>query len=128
MVAIGSSSTTGSGASAADRSFPTVMQQRLSGRGAVIYDVTNKGLNGDTLAGMQARLQRDVLDLRPQVVILQTGVNDAINGQGAAALAGFTDRFRAVVSALKAQTAVVVMNGQHYPSEPAIYLVYHTAM
>lgn len=38
--------------------------------------IINKGINGDTLAGGRARFDRDVLDLHPDVVIIELGAND----------------------------------------------------
>ncbi len=38
--------------------------------------MVNKGINGDTTAGMLARFQRDVIDLKPDKMILMGGYND----------------------------------------------------
>jgi lysophospholipase L1-like esterase len=129
VVAIGSSSTAGAYASSPASTYPAVLQQLLSAYpGIAAYAVVNKGLNGDTLSGTQARLERDALNLRPQLVILQAGTNDAVNAQNAGSLADYTARLRTVVATLKGQTAVVLMNGQHYASEPAVYGDYLNAM
>jgi len=39
-------------------------------------EVVNKGVGGDTLGGGRKRFQRDVLDLKPDVVIIELGAND----------------------------------------------------
>lgn len=39
-------------------------------------EVVNKGVGGDTLGGGRKRFQRDVLDLRPDVVVIELGAND----------------------------------------------------
>ena len=39
-------------------------------------EVINKGIGGDTLGGGRKRYQRDVLDLKPDVVIIELGAND----------------------------------------------------
>lgn len=38
--------------------------------------IVNKGVNRDTLAGGRARFERDVLALKPDVVIIELGAND----------------------------------------------------
>ena len=40
------------------------------------YEVVNKGVNGDTALGVLNRLDRDVILLRPDVVIIAIGTND----------------------------------------------------
>lgn len=129
VVAIGSSSTAGDLASSPAASYPSVMQALLSLRPDIAaYTVYNKGVSGDDLPGTQARLQADVLALHPQLVILQAGTNDAIKGPTDAALADFTTRLRSVVVQLKGSTAVMLMNSQHYPTEPALFVGYQDAM
>jgi len=39
-------------------------------------EVINKGVGGDTLAGGKKRYQRDVLDLNPDIVVIELGAND----------------------------------------------------
>jgi acyl-CoA thioesterase-1 len=40
------------------------------------HKIINKGINGDTLAGGSARFDRDVLELKPDVVVIELGAND----------------------------------------------------
>ena len=40
------------------------------------YDVINKGINGDTAQGVLNRLDRDVISLQPNIVIVGIGTND----------------------------------------------------
>ena len=40
------------------------------------HQIINKGINGDTLAGGRARFDRDVLELKPDVVVIELGAND----------------------------------------------------
>ncbi|NCB42216.1 MAG: arylesterase [Clostridia bacterium] len=40
----------------------------------------NKGINGDTSGGMLARFQKDVIDEKPEMVLIMGGVNDLITG------------------------------------------------
>lgn len=41
-----------------------------------MHNVINKGIGGDTLAGGRSRFERDVLSLKPDVVVIELGAND----------------------------------------------------
>lgn len=79
VVALGSSSTQGYGASADDKAYPAQLAGLLRQRFPNLpVTVINKGVGGDNIENMLARLSTDVLALEPQLVIWQTGTNDAI--------------------------------------------------
>ena len=79
VVALGSSSTFGVGASAPDRTYPARLQQLLRDRFPTErIEVINRGKGGETVADNLARLDRDVLTLSPDLVIWQVGTNDAL--------------------------------------------------
>lgn len=83
IVALGSSATAGSGASADDKSYPAVLQAELRRRlpGAEVR-VVNKGVGGQSAYDMLLRMQADVIDEKPAIVIWQTVINDAIRDIG----------------------------------------------
>jgi lysophospholipase L1-like esterase len=79
IVCLGSSSTQGVGASDAARtSYPAQLAAILAGRARGRVEVVNKGVGGETVADNLARLERDVVALRPGLVIWQVGTNDAL--------------------------------------------------
>lgn len=81
VVALGSSSTLGVGATAPDRSYPARLEAVLRGRfPRAAVRVVNRGVGGETVADNLARLGRDVLDLRPDLLVWQVGTNDALRG------------------------------------------------
>lgn len=53
--------------------YPLLLRQSLGSSNVVCI---NAGVAGDTVAGMKARLERDVLPRRPTLVALSAGVND----------------------------------------------------
>lgn len=122
IVAIGSSTTAGFLASRPEASYPSVLQSLLARSSIATFTVINKGVNGDNLGMIEERIQRDLLNFAPQLVILQTGTNDAISAQNAAGLDDFRSRLRALVSRLRPQMSVVLLNGQHFPTQPALYV------
>ena len=78
IVAIGSSSTEGAGASGPEASYPAVLARELSQRfpNASIA-VFNKGVGGERIDATIARFEKDVVALNPDVVVWQVGTNDA---------------------------------------------------
>lgn len=91
IVALGSSSTYGTGASSEAATYPSRLAvelgQMLPG---VRIEVVNKGVPGELAADMVARLEQDVLDLSPDLVVWQTGTNDAMRGVAVDAFAKLT--------------------------------------
>ena len=82
VVAFGSSSTAGAGASAPDRTYPHRLQVELSAHWpGVRVEVLNRGIGGEDVIEMLGRLERDVLLARPALVVWQLGVNAALRRQ-----------------------------------------------
>ncbi len=81
IVAIGSSSTAGAGASKPYNSYPSRLAAELS-REFVDHDikVLNRGVNGDTSTDMLARFERGVIAEKPDLVLWQVGTNSLLRG------------------------------------------------
>jgi len=79
IVAIGSSSTAGAGASSPDATYPSRLAVELRGRfpGRDI-SVLNRGVNGEETTNMMARFAADVLAAHPQLVLWQIGTNSVL--------------------------------------------------
>lgn len=114
IVALGSSSTEGAGASSSSASYPArllvELQQRFPGHR---FEVENLGVGGQLARDMLDRIDDSVLPRAPELVIWQTGVNDAIRGVK-------INDFRATVEAgldlLKGHGIdVVLLDHQYYP-------------
>lgn len=76
IVAIGSSSTQGVGASAPEMSYPSRLEQELRDRfPAVDIQVLNRGVGGQDVGEEIVRLSRDVIAAHPDLVIWQVGTN-----------------------------------------------------
>jgi len=116
IVALGSSTTAGSGASADDKRYPTVLQAELKRRlPDADIEVVNKGVGGQSAYDMLLRMQADVIDEQPAIVIWQTVVNDAIRDVGEDKLAKILRK-----GILKVQAAgidMVLMDLQWLPRE-----------
>ncbi|WP_207536764.1 SGNH/GDSL hydrolase family protein [Sabulicella rubraurantiaca] len=114
IVAFGSSSTEGAGASSAGLAYPALLEERLRlAWPGVALRVVNAGRSGETSAEMLARMERDVLAERPDLVIWQAGGNEALRGREPAEFAAVMrqglDRLQA------AGIPVVLMDNQTSP-------------
>jgi len=81
IIAIGSSSTQGVGASRLDHTYPFQLQDILEKtfKGHDIY-ITNSGLGGELAAATAERIRTDVTAKHPDLVLWQVGTNDALAG------------------------------------------------
>jgi acyl-CoA thioesterase-1 len=103
IVAIGSSSTAGAGASSPTANYPTRLAAELKRRfpGHAIT-VLNRGINGEEIGDMLRRFDRAVLAEKPDLVIWQLGTNSVlrdhtVNDRGAGIRAGI-EKIRAAGS------------------------------
>jgi acyl-CoA thioesterase-1 len=79
IVAIGSSSTAGAGASSPDATYPSrlgvELRARFPGRDITVL---NRGVNGEETTNMMARFAADVIAAHPQLVLWQIGTNSVL--------------------------------------------------
>jgi acyl-CoA thioesterase I len=115
IVALGSSSTSGAGASSDQRTYPSRLEAELKQmfpRSTVA--VLNRGVGGEQTPQMLARFQKDVLDEKPDLLIWQSGTNSAL--VGAENVAAYTsDLLRGIDAAHKAGIDVILMSPQFSP-------------
>jgi acyl-CoA thioesterase-1 len=82
IVAIGSSSTAGAGASSPAMNYPSRFQVELQAlMPRVPITVVNRGVNGEESRDMLARFERDVFSENPDLVIWQLGSNSVLRDQ-----------------------------------------------
>jgi lysophospholipase L1-like esterase len=114
IVAIGSSSTAGAGASAPSNSYPSRLVIALAARFPDAgIKVLNRGVNGEVEDQMEARFTRDVLSQHPDLVIWQVGTNSVIRDRDISAYQPALERG---IARLKASGAdVVIMDLQYAP-------------
>jgi lysophospholipase L1-like esterase len=114
IVALGSSSTQGIGASGPKACYPVKLQAEMRRRfpGRKIT-VDNLGVGGQLATDMLPRIKKDVLPRKPTLVIWQTGVNDAVRNVD-------LEKFRKTVSRgidtlQKKGIDVVLLDMQYFP-------------
>lgn len=112
IVAIGSSSTFGTGASSPDKSYPSQLEAELKARlPGVPVTVLNKGIGGEEAPQMIARFTADVFEEAPDLVLWQVGSNSVLMNHPTPG-----EVIREGVESLKASGAeVILVNPQYAP-------------
>ena len=115
VVAIGSSSTAGAGASSIDANYPSQLaidlREQFPG-----HDITvlNRGINGEETDNMMARFAADVIAAQPTLVIWQVGTNSVLRDRS---LDKHAQLLRDGIEQLKAINAdVMLMDMQYTPA------------
>lgn len=108
IVAFGSSSTEGVGASTPAHAYPARLEADLAALvpAGETVTVTNRGIGGEDADDMMRRLDRDVVAPKPDLVIWQTGTNDPLRGLP---LDRFKAETRAGITAMRAAGIDVVL-------------------
>ena len=114
IVAIGSSSTEGIGATDRSHSYPAQLAAALKRRWPTLaIDVFNKGVGGEDARKMLQRFATDVLPYKPQLVIWQVGTNYTLRSDD---FASYAANVRKGIDQLKAaHTDVILMDPQYAP-------------
>jgi acyl-CoA thioesterase I len=79
IVALGSSSTQGVGATRPEFSYPSRLALELRKRFGTEVRVLNRGVGGETMGAMLTRVDRDVIAAHADLVIWQVGTNDVLH-------------------------------------------------
>lgn len=119
IVAMGSSSTQGYGASNPKYSYPAQLQMKLeAAMPGVDVHVYNKGVGGQDATEMVDRMRADVRPERAHLVVWQAGTNSAIRRDP---LPRFAEKLRAGIDIGQALGAnFVLMNLQYVPAVVAL--------
>lgn len=114
IVAIGSSSTEGVGASSPSNTYPARLARELALRWPKLrLRVVNEGVGGETASEMLARFGTDVMAHKPHLVIWQSGSNSLLRNT---AIDDYLATVRAGILKLKAAGAdVILMDPQFAP-------------
>jgi acyl-CoA thioesterase-1 len=132
IVALGSSSTAGFGASSTATSYPSRLEVALKAKyPGIQITVLNRGVNGDEIRDMLARLDRSVIAEKPDLVLWQFGTNAVLHDQltgDAALIADGLERLRATGA------DVVLIDPQFAPkviaepdAAPVVQMIYAAA-
>lgn len=114
IVAFGSSSTQGYGATAAEFTYPSRLAAQLR-RQYPTADITvlNRGKGGEDAPEMMRRLQTEVIDMRPDLVIWQVGTNAVLRNLDQAETARLVEDGVTRIQAIESD--VVLVDPQYSP-------------
>jgi lysophospholipase L1-like esterase len=122
IVALGSSSTLGTGATRPEYSYPSRLAVELHQRFGAEVRVLNQGVGGDAMGAMLRRIERDVVVVHPDLVVWQVGTNDVLHDDDAAASAAV---LRDGVQRLKTAGIDVILMDIQYAPEVLAHEGYH---
>jgi len=112
VLAIGSSSTAGVGASSPSRTYTARLEADLeTALTGTDFDVIGHGLSGEVAQGAADRMKREVEDVKPDLVIWQVGTNDALRH---VAIDGFKSCLKKTLTWLKEQQIDVILINPQY--------------
>jgi len=112
IVALGSSSTFGAGASSSTASYPSRLADELASRfPGHEFAVLNRGVNGDEAADMLARLETAVIAESPDLVLWQVGTNSVLRDK---AVSPHASLLHEGLARLKATGADIVLIDPQY--------------
>ncbi len=111
LVFLGDSITQGGGG---PKGYVTLIKKALAEKHPDLgVEVINAGISGNKVPDLQRRLQRDVLDKKPTVVVIYIGINDVWHGERDPARGTPKDRYEAglkeIIDKIKAAGARVVL-------------------
>ncbi len=109
IVAFGDSLTAGHGVDPG-QSYPDYLQAELDRRGYP-YRVVNAGISGDTTSGGLDRVS-EVLEQRPEIVILELGANDGLRG---IPVASSQENLEEIITALNRGGTKILLAGMTLP-------------
>ncbi|AXK65702.1 arylesterase [Burkholderia sp. IDO3] len=95
-----------------DTGWVALLRQRLA-TGRVDYSVANASVSGDTTSGGRARLPAVLQRLKPSIVVVELGSNDALRG---VPLATTEQNLRDIIADARRAHAKVVLVGMYVPA------------
>lgn len=94
-----------------DTGWVSLLRQRLSAE-RIDYSVANASVSGDTTSGGRARLPAVLQRLKPSIVVVELGSNDALRG---VPLATTEQNLRDIIASARRAQAKVVLVGMYVP-------------
>ncbi|WP_034207541.1 arylesterase [Burkholderia cepacia] len=94
-----------------DTGWVSLLRQRLSTE-RIDYSVANASVSGDTTSGGRARLPAVLQRLKPSIVVVELGSNDALRG---VPLATTEQNLRDIIASARRAQAKVVLVGMYVP-------------
>ena len=120
MLSVDTSLTAGYGLPDPDLAYPALLQQRIDAAG-LPYRVVNAGVSGETSAGALRRMDW-LLRQKVDVLVLETGANDALRGQDPEATRANVEAILARAEAESPPPRIVLLGMKAPPNLGPAYL------
>ncbi|CAH1666317.1 MULTISPECIES: SGNH/GDSL hydrolase family protein [unclassified Chelatococcus] len=115
ILAIGSSTTAGVGTSSPAAAYPAQLVGRLEEKLPLVdIDMHVSGIGGETAVQTLARLEKQVAELKPDLVIWQVGTNDALTSVGEDVFRNLVER--GIAAATAADADLILLDQQFFPT------------
>lgn len=115
ILAIGSSTTAGVGTSSPAAAYPARLEKEIEHRlPGVDVKVTVSGIGGETAQQTITRLEREIADHTPDLVIWQVGTNDALSDVREDDFRSLVER--GIAAATGARADLILLDQQFFPS------------
>jgi lysophospholipase L1-like esterase len=112
VLAIGSSSTVGVGASSPTAAYVARLETSLEGAvKGLDFDVVGRGMSGEVAQGAADRMKKEIDEVKPDLVVWQVGTNDALRH---VSLDGFKSCLRTTLAWLAESKIDVVLVDPQY--------------
>jgi acyl-CoA thioesterase I len=112
VLAIGSSSTAGVGASSPSRTYTARLEADLeTALTGTDFDIIGHGMSGEVAQGAADRMKREVEEVKPELVVWQVGTNDALRH---VAIDSFKNCLKKTLAWLKEQRIDVILINPQY--------------
>jgi lysophospholipase L1-like esterase len=112
VLAIGSSSTVGIGASSPSATYIARLETNLEGvLKGLDFDVIGRGMSGEVAQGAADRMKKEIAETRPDLVVWQVGTNDALRQVG---IERFKECLRTTLAWLREHRIDVVLIDPQY--------------
>ena len=112
VLAIGSSSTAGVGASSPSRTYTARLEADLeTALTGTDFDIIGHGMSGEVAQGAADRMKREVEEVKPELVVWQVGTNDALRH---VAIDSFKNCLKKTLAWLKEQQIDVILINPQY--------------
>ncbi|NRO97541.1 arylesterase [Paraburkholderia sp. NMBU_R16] len=95
-----------------DSGWVALLRRRLANE-RIDYSVANASISGDTTSGGRARLPELISRLKPSIVIVELGANDALRG---VPLSTTEDNLRTIIKDAQQSKAKVLLVGMYVPA------------
>jgi acyl-CoA thioesterase-1 len=113
ILAIGSSSTLGIGATSPSRSYPAQLAADLGSKWGIASEVRNAGVGGELVSVTEARLDVELRTYQPDLIVWQVGTNDAVTSVD---LKAFRAEVEAGIATARAHNVpIILVDPQFFP-------------